>query len=422
MLFLTLRRSLAITLSVSYLWLTGQANAVGAPSSVPILPRDQARSIAIADFAGQPYLQAMRTASIGIYDKTNRDDGLAVTISGADQLIETIKLFDERIGERLYRQFQNGPESVRAIVKKIEGQTLSPSQIRAALEPNLIDVKAPADHNLALSSLSAVTLLASGSGTIVILAPENYFYNVGYQTPITGSGRTFAVASSRRLLDPSDRDFLSELHTVLAGSILSTQEEFYRALFGLLTSCNPNVLRTLSAPTQTALVDFIAVYTAELDRHVMTGLQEKNPWEIDLAEVTLLDAYGAASGLVMSKGKLVAGDATAYFAHGPSGGGGIGETRADFTKLGSIITNFERAPNRHPELISRLEMLTPIATPAVLNELNGDVFRRVLVFLNTPASVETIKQNSDAINDTMVEFLSAVRADQAAITAFAKNQ
>jgi len=74
------------------------------------------------------------------------------------------------------------------------------------------------------------------------------------------------------------------------------------------------------------------------NRHVMVNLDPKQyPWEIDLAEVTFLNSYGAPSGMVMQKGALVPAAATAYYAVGTEGSG-IGETRADFVKLATRIT------------------------------------------------------------------------------------
>src|SRR5262249_24005778 len=146
----------------------------------------------------------------------------------------------------------------------------------------------------------------------------------------------------------------------------------------------------------------------------------KHPWEIDVAEVTLLTSYGAASGMVMKNGSLVPGTAVDYYAKGTSGSG-IGETRADFMRLAKDITTFENDPQHHPDLVQKIVDLTPIQDPSILTAIDGDVFRRFLVFLNRPEFESNVTSRADALVLSMNALLLQIRADQADITTFVSN-
>jgi hypothetical protein len=193
----------------------------------------------------------------------------------------------------------------------------------------------------------------------------------------------------------------------------------YEAILEVLTKSDGSKLSSLSSSAQVMAIDFFTIYTAELVRHVMATLDvEKHPWEIDIAEVTLLTAYGSASGMVMKHGSLVAGTAADYYAQGISGGG-IGDTRADFTRLGNLITAYEA--EQHPDLIQTLVNLTPIQDVGILSAVDGDVFRRVLVFLNRTEFQDAVRTHADAINNAMVQLLNQVRLDQSRITQYVQT-
>src|SRR5262249_17488983 len=151
-------------------------------------------------------------------------------------------------------------------------------------------------------------------------------------------------------------------------------ELFYQALFSFLTKSDGSQIGTLTSDAQVVATDLLAIYTAELDRHIMSNLDvNKHPWEIDVAEVTLLTSYGAASGMVMKNGSLQQGTAAAYYAKSTSGSGsGIGETRNDFMKLAEKITMFEKDPQHNPDLINEIIHLTPIQDTKILTAIDDD--------------------------------------------------
>jgi hypothetical protein len=170
----------------------------------------------------------------------------------------------------------------------------------------------------------------------------------------------------------------------------------------------------LTGPGQVATTDFFTIYTAELIRHNMVNLDPaKDPWEIDIGEVTMLTAYGAAAGQVMVNGQLVTGSADVY------GKKAIGDTRKDFTKLASGVTAFEQ--NQHPNLIKSLVQLTDIQEQPIQQLVGNDIFRRVFVYVNLPQYESTVKAESIALNDAIVSMLTQIRADSAQITAYIKS-
>jgi hypothetical protein len=380
-----------------------------------LLPRDSTRSIDLKNYVGSSYLQATQSAG-GIYDKTAADDASRVTIVAGTQTVDTTKKFDPRVGQRFFGLFINGDVDAAAALSGIQGASLSPKDIRAAFVPHIANLKNASQANIAVSAGSALALLASGSGTLVQIDDSNYFYNVGYESPVVKSGRSFGVPSARGLLDPSDRDYLSEMDNYLRS--IHDNSKFYTALLNVLVRCDSSTFSALDGPGQVVGTDFFTIYTAELLRHLMVGLAVgKSPWEIDLAEVTILSSYGAASGKVMKNGKLVSGDATAYYGVGASGSG-IGDTRSDFTALAKKITAFENGSGNHPEIVARLVALTPIQDASILAQVNGDIFRRYLVYLNRLEYQSDVQAHGPELAAAMASLLMQIKGDQGEITSF----
>jgi hypothetical protein len=381
-----------------------------------ILPRDPGRTIDLSAFTGKTYLQVMESPGDGIFSKTNFDDNSPVTIVTGAQIVQIINQLDSRVGQKLFGLFKNGESDFRIIIANIQGQSLSPQQIRSALLPYITNLVDPNRANIALDSSAGLALLASGSGTLVLINPNGYFYNVGYQTPIVKSGRSFGTAPGRSLLDPSDKDYLTEMDAYLKGITPDELNSIYEAILEVLTKSDGSKLSSLSSSAQVMAIDFFTIYTPELDRHVMVNLDaQKDPWEIDIAEVTLLTAYGAASGMVMKNGSLVPGTAADYCS-----AGAIGDARGDFTKLGAIITAFE--VGQHPDVIQAIVDLTPIQDTEILSAIGGDVFRRLLVFLNRIEFKDSVQSHAEALTNAMVQLLKQVRLDQSQITQYVKTQ
>ena len=404
---------------------TESVSAGGAlePDEAVLLPRGADRTIDLAGFVGQTYLQAMLAQGNGIFDKTGGDDSAAVTISNADEVGTAVNQFDSKVSNKVFGMFENGQADFQTLLSNIQGKSFSPENIRAGLRPFMAkaNLKPGASPGIALDASADMALLASGSGTLVKINTASYFYNVGYQKPIVQSGRSYGVAPGRSLLDASDKDYLTELAHYMDPGTTPDAGPMYTAMLKVLTNCDASAFAILPTGGQVVATDFLTIYTAELNRHVMVNLDPKqHPWEIDLAEVTFLNSYGAPSGMVMQKGALVPGTVTAYYAVGTKGSG-IGETRADFVKLATRITQYEQDPNHHPELVNALVKLTPILDKKILSTVRGDVLRRSLVYLNRPEFQSDVQKHPDDFRNAMVAFLKQINADNAQITQYVQS-
>ena len=396
------------------------AVATNTPPGTVLLPRGPDRTVDLSTLAGQTYLQAMQAPGTGIFDKTDADNGKAVTVATADQIVQDVNQFDSRVSQQVFGMFKNGQADFHSVMANVQGKSLSPQTMRSGIQPFISSsiLNTSASPNIAVDASADMALLASGSGTLVIIDPSNYFYNVGYQKPNVKSGRSYAAAPGRSLLDPSDKVYLTEMSAYLQPATTPDPSPFYAALLKVLTSCNSSDFAALPTAGQVTAADFMAIYTAELDRHIMVNLvPSQHPWEMDLAEVTFLTSYGAPSGMVMKNGSLVAGTAVAYYAVGTAGSG-IGETRKDFVKLATRITSFESAPGHHPELVNAIVNLTPITDPTTLSQVKGDVIRRFLVYLNRPEFQSSVQSHSADFVNAMVAFLKQINADNAQITSY----
>jgi hypothetical protein len=407
------------------LLLIGTLHAVvnSAPTGAVLLPRGPDRTIDLSTLAGQTYLQTMQASGTGIFDKTETDYGEAVTIANADKIAQDVSQFDSKVSGQVFGMFKNGQADFQALMANIQGKSFSPQSIRAGLQPFIshANLKPGANSTIAVDASADMALLASGSGTLVEIDGSNYFYNVGYQKPNVKSGRSYAVASGRALLDPSDRDYLTEMAAFLNPATTPDAGPFYTAILKVLTNCNASDYAILPASGQVVATDFLAIYTAELDRHVMVNLvPATHPWEIDLGEVTFLTSYGAASGMVMKSGALVPGTAVAYFGVGTNGSG-IGETRTDFEKLATKITTFESDPHQHPNLVNAILTLTPIQDKKTLAAVKGDVFRRFLVYLNRPEFQSNVQSHATDLVTAMVALLKQISADNTQITQYIQS-
>lgn len=405
--------------------LIGTIHAVGttSPAGDVLLSRGPDRTIDLSSLVGQTYLQAMQASGSGIFAKADADDAAPVTIATADQTVLYVNQFDSKVTHQVFGMFTNGQADFHSLIANIQGKSFSPQTIRDGLRPFIShsNLKPGASPAIGVDASADMALLASGSGILVKIDPSNYFYNVGYQKPIVKSGRTYAVASGRSLLDPSDKDYLTEMATYMQPATTPDAGPFYTAILKVLTNCNSSDIATLPAPAQVTATDFLAIYTAELDRHVMVNLAPNtHPWEIDLAEVTFLNSYGAPSGMVMKNGSLVPGTAVAYFAVGTAGSG-IGDTRKDFVKLATRITAFESDPQHHPELVNAIVKLTPIQDHKILSGVKGDVIRRYLVYLNRPEFQSNVQSHAGDFVNAMVAFLKQISADNVQITQFIQS-
>jgi len=228
-------------------------------------------------------------------------------------------------------------------------------------------------------------LIKMRAGVAIRIDPNNYIFNVGYldgsdQENDVRSGRSYGVGPTGRQSDPSDPFYLRELEQYYTQEPQSIGA-FVQALMNAIVDTDSSGWTNLSELGQTVATDFLAIYTAESDRHIMVGLHPKaHPWEIDLAAATFVSAFSAATGLIMQDGQLVNGNLTLWWAKGVRGSG-IGQTRRDRIKL--------------QKAIARHKSMAPIAKKiaAIVGEgAAGEPINDTLFALNsggTPASYDS---------------------------------
>jgi hypothetical protein len=272
------------------------------------------------------------------------------------------------------------------------------------------------------------TQVPKGTGVAVRIDEKNYFFNVGYnngsQTGDVQSGRSYGVGPTNRESDPSDQFYLNELEAYLKAEPNSVSD-FYSALMKALTNCDTSSWTKLSTAGQMVATDFMAIYTAESDRHLMVKLSPKqHPWEIDLAATTFVSVFDVTTGKInqetdkttgkgMQTFQLDLGSIELWYGKGTKGSG-IGETRGARTDLTKKISSYEE--KNHPELIEKIANITKM-------NAGTDMIQDVFEYLNNNASpLVMTASESQQLSDAVVDFLVQVQKDSSAIAdEIAKN-
>src|SRR6516165_4302517 len=89
------------------------------PDEAVLLPRGADRTIDLAGFMGQTYLQAMLAQGNGIFDKTGTDDAAALTISNADEVGTVVNQFDSKVSNKVFGMFENGQADFQTLLANI---------------------------------------------------------------------------------------------------------------------------------------------------------------------------------------------------------------------------------------------------------------------------------------------------------------
>jgi hypothetical protein len=383
-----------------------KADGAGGPAGAPIA---MTHAVDVEAYDGSPFLFVMLDKG-GI--KAQLDDDYATTYEVApwSRVRLGVQSFDGKVVRKVARSFST-TTGMHDLVTSLEASSFTPASIAGVV----IDASPrPSD----VFTVGEVLAMSSGAGTLVKLDGHNYFYNYGYKSGADDndlkSGRSFGASPGHKANDASDTFYLGELGKLLTST--NDPTSFYQALFDILTRSHVAGLASLSPLAQTVATDFVAIYTAESDRHIMAHLIA-HPWENDLAEVTMVSIWGTAVGKVMKDGHIVDGVPKDYWAMSPTTQrSGIGETRADRRRLQRLITSYERTA--HPELVANLQTITGAST---------DAFRGVMEYLNDARflgdqdALRTIP--GEQLTAATVAFLAQVRidaADMLATPAFGK--
>ena len=353
----------------------------------------------LAGFDGSPFLLVMLQPD-GI--KAQLDDDFVTTYEVAPWFTvrPAIQGFDGKVVRKISRAFSTS-SGMHDLVLATDGHAFTPATI-----VDVVHGATPRPSDV--YTVGEVLAMSSGAGTLVTLDDHNYTYNFGYRSGAAyadvQSGRSFGASPGHEANDASDTFYLGELGTLLAND--PDPASFYQVMFDILTRSHVAGLASLSVRAQTVATDFVAIYTAESDRHIM-GHLVSHPWDNDLAEVTMVSIWGTAVGKVMKQGQLVDGTPKNYWAMSPtSRRSGIGETRSSRRALQRLITRYERTA--HPELVAELERITGSST---------DVFRHTMEYLNDARflhDLDALKTlPGEDLTRAIVAFLTQVRADAA---------
>lgn len=279
--------------------------------------------------------------------------------------------------------------------------------------------------------LSTYLALVSGGGVAVQIDNENIAYNVNYGSGNVDkdemTGRSFGEAPGRLALDASDKHYLQILEAYVRGNS-SNVEHFYRSILAILLNSDASEYSQITRDGQAVATDFIAVYTAEQDRHLMANLRS-HAWDEALLEVTLLSSFHAGQDKIklMYNGTLTdttlkqapgcntearqpkKASLTDYWQFSKStdpancNRSGLNVGRKDFRSLGAAITSYHRQKN--PDIVARVERHFKSS------KNRGNLFAQLsnyLINFNTPSKLEA---EDLALIEDFTAFLMKVKAD-----------
>ncbi|MEK6580601.1 MAG: hypothetical protein AABZ55_15365 [Bdellovibrionota bacterium] len=332
------------------------------------------------------------------------------------------------------RKIKGGARGLDQLISKLAGKSLTEDKMygtvyNALKAGNLFATDNSRQQSRLAGALAPVIGLMSGKGVLVQIDSENYCYNYGYAKGSGGSnverdkedrksGRSYGASIARNAYDPSDNDYLKELSAYISTASDREATNFYRTLFEILLKSDSSGLKDLSHPGQVVMADFLAIYMAELDRHLMTGLT-KYEWENALTEITMLAAYSAHSdgktldisgGVDNSAGrttiesdKIKSGDRLlGFFGVGTDGSGLDGQNKKRRHDLTKQIVREESKLNA--AAVSKIEKL-------VGARAGVDIYDDVMNKINDFKTQGMIKKNAKQLIDALVDFVMNTRAD-----------
>lgn len=235
----------------------------------------------------------------------------------------------------------------------------------------------------------------NGTGVAVRIDESNYFFNVGYtDTPEdeeiesrikvedsdegdAKSGRSYGIGPTGRQSDPSYPFYLRELKTYIKAEPQNL-EHFYRAIVLVLVDCDTSGWSQLSELGQIVATDYLAIYTAELYRHMVMDLKPRShPWEIDMSAITFIAPFSVKTGYVLRSARLSSEDILGWIGRNENtGSSGVGFTRRDRQILSKEITRLFKNGDG-------AESVRAINS-ALGNSGNEDVIQGFFEFLNAP--------------------------------------
>ena len=398
--------------------------AVRAPATAASIRNgDKLRFKTLIDLSsgkGQTFLSFMKSTIKPALDGY-ADNGF--TVAGGDAVSRTLKNVGDGVSSGALK---NGGSEQNLV--KMADKLSQAGPVTVYTLPNAIKAtKLQGD----MYRLSPFFALASGGGVAVYVSDNNYYYNVNYGTGKNDkdemTGRSYGAGPTRDADDVSDKDYLKELQDYVRTPNQDISQ-FYRTMLEILLNCDPVGYAKISPQGQTVMTDFLAVYTAEEDRHMMDPEMDSHAWDVALMEVTLLSALHGGQDKVMVMFNGTYTDTTPVQA--PAGQprtrkqpasmtdwwqfttnlknpnrSGINITLKDFRYLGAIISEYERKIN--PGVLAKVEAHFN-GTHATMN---GNVFQALSSFIVNPKAPDALKGEAYSLAKDVTAFLMQVNKD-----------
>ena len=312
-------------------------------------------------------------------------------------------------------------DNLSKVVEALQGQTFTLYD----LPTKIAETKVAVDR----FGLTTFLSLASGGGVEVKLTSKDCCYNVNYGTGTQAkdemTGRSFGQGPGHLADDASDKSYLQSLQSYFTAAGPEVNG-FYKSLLQILTNCDTSGLAEISDQGQSVASDFIAIYVAEQDRHLMSDMKS-HAWDVSLLEVTLLSAFqsGQSTFMTMFGGKLVdtvpvqepggkprtltkKADMTDWWQFSSSSDpkssnrSGINTTKSDFRALGKMISDYMSL--NHPDIVQNVEK------HFVGQATSGNLFEDLSNFLINEKTSRSIVDAEELIKDFSV-FLGVVHAE-----------
>jgi len=410
---------------ISFVLLTGVLSQAAEPALDVSASFDISR-----DGAGKTFFELMNNQG-GIKKALDQDYVESVIVADVETFLEKSKNFDHI--RELEGKLKGGRAGLIKLIKSLEGQEIPVPDMYSKVMSSLTRNNLLSGSSRVAGALVPVIAIASGKGVMVRIDEENYVYNYGYAVGSGGedlvadetnrkTGRSYGASVERNAYDPTDNDYLRALSSYIASSSDKEVENFYRAVFEILIKNDTSRVSSLKAAGQTVMADFLAIYMAELDRHLMTGLK-KYEWENALTEITMLAAYASseegvtldprggadntndrqwvASSELRSKDRLLG-----FFGVGTDGSGLDGRNKSRRHALSRKIVSEQRKVDR--DLVEKIESLIGVSS-----NRDVDVYDEIMETLNNYRTQDRVRRNGDKLIDAVVEFVMSTRTHAA---------
>lgn len=377
--------------------------------------------INLQDHQGQTFFSLMTEVIKPALDEKATN---GFVVANGRTVVKSLALVDDKVANKAVRAAGSKEE-----LKKIADVLNKTNTMYTFYE--LPDVLAELGVGAGRFDLTTYLALVSNGGVAVQIDDQNIGYNVNYGTGDIENdertGRSFAEAPDRLALDASDKHYLQILESYIRKNKTNTAY-FYQSILEILINSDVSNFQNITPEGQAVAADFVAVYTAEQNRHLMSDLK-RHPWDEALLEVTLLSALHAGQKQIqlMYNGQFTTvthkqttgcdvsekiekrASLIDYWQFSSSEDpthckrSGLNVNRKDFRSLGKMITAFQKENN--PELVARIQKHFKT------NRNKDNVFAQLSEYLinyNTPQSLGA--QGEDLIAD-FTEFLMQVQED-----------